>query len=308
MPANQLALVFAVTLASLEAVLYLIYLAVGRLLDNSDMVHSAKGSLATLFVLFAVAMVFASGAFDLFTGVFGISAVQQSALNAMQEIYNKVTEWVGIYIALNAIVSAIVETKKVAIVTAVLDPIDRFLDALAPLLIYALVFMQFVQAFLEFSLKAFPLVSTAGAVLLVPKFTRAVGAGLLSFALTFYIIFPGSLALLYHIHAHDYAQDINQISSLQSDVQSRSSSFLGAVLSATPMGLAYNLLNLLKSIPHLIASALKHIILDTILVPIVAFLLSMMNMAFLYRLLSMENLQDRISTALFTMTFFRRWG
>lgn len=309
MPASQLALVFAVVLAGVEGVLYLLYLGAGRLLDSSDMVHSAKSSLATLCVLSALALIFASGAFDLFLQVFGISGVQQQALSAMQGIYDRVVEWIGKYIAVNAVVSAVVESGKILIVTAVLDPIDRFLDALAPLLIYALVFMQFVHAFLEFSLKGFPLLSTCGAVLIVPKFTRAVGAGLLSFALTFYIIFPGSLALLYHVHSHDYAQDISQLESIERQANSQSSSLLtGSAQGSVVWSLKANLLGIFGRIPDMIASALKHIILDTILLPVVSFLLSMMNMAFLYRMLSMENLQDRISTALFTMTFFRRFG
>ncbi len=299
--ATELALL-VVIIASIEMIIYLMQYILGRFFSEEWAV-SAKDNLIALGVLFAVALLIISPVFQTILNVFQISSLQSSALNKLDEIRTSATEAFVILSAINAFVSS-VKTIQVGVmvlkwsILMFLDPLDRILDATVPFFTYLIIYANFLYKLMEFFINHFTFITALGAVLLVPKILRSVGASLISFSIAMAVVFPAIMYSLYYVHQHDYARDIQNLENQKSQLESGLNSIINTIIAGLQS--YHNPFSAFKAVIDRIAGSLLELagsfVLDIFIIPTVSFIISLMFSLWLYRLLNMENLEDRIAT------------
>ncbi len=299
--AAELALL-VIIIASIEMIIYLMQHILGRFFSEEWAV-SAKDNLIALGVLFAVALLIISPVFQTILNVFQITSLQSGALNKLDEIRTSAGEWFTLLIIINGLVSFLKTIEVGAVVLKgnifmVLDPLDRILDTTIPFFTYLMIFANFLYKLMEFFVNHFHALTALGAVLLVPKITRPVGASLISFSVAMAVVFPALLYGFYYIHNYDYSQNIQQLESYKDQLKNEGDSMLSRIISGiksifNPFGIFKPIVD---AIIDLILEAAGNFTMDMFVFPVVSFIISIMFSLWLYRLLNMENLEDRIAT------------
>lgn len=316
------AVTFVVVLASLELVAYLCLLAIGRLF-STELEVKAKDSLATLAVLTGVALFFASGAAEHALDALHLFYFAERGEDSLESTYMKGMSLYTISMAINALVSVAKTIKGGAGVSfgviaeaevqvgAFLDPFDRMLDALLPFFTYVMLFSQLVLILLKYTLEHFSTFMAVGAVLLVPKIIRPVGAMLIAFAIAFALIMPSLVYLFHNLHDYDYDAAIQELEQKQSALESAVSGIAGLLKNIKSFLLTGDIVNpfaaLVKALFAAIFTVFKHLLLDLLIIPVLSFLLALTAMVHIARLLNSETLEVAIAHTLSGAARFSRF-
>jgi hypothetical protein len=316
------AITFVVVLASLELVAYLCLLAIGRLF-STELEVKARDSLATLAVLTGVALFFASGAAEHALDALHLFYFAERGEDSLESTYMKGVALYTISMAINALVSVAKTIKGGAGVSfgviaeaevqvgAFLDPFDRMLDALLPFFTYVMLFSQLVLILLKYTLEHFSAFMAVGAVLLVPKIIRPVGAMLIAFAIAFALIMPSLVYLFHNLHSYDYDAAIQELEQKQSALEGAVSSIVGFLKDIKSFLSSGDVVNpftaLVKALFAAIFNIFKHLLLDLLIIPVLSFLLALTAMVHIARLLNSEALDNMIVRTLGGAARFSRF-
>ncbi len=302
MPTAAELVLLVIIIASIEMIIYLMQYILGRYFSE-EWVINAKDNLIALGVLFIVALLIISPVFQMILNVFQIAYLQAGALDRLNEIRISAGEWFAGLLVINAVVSFLKNIEaSIGIASGkpfmFLDPLDRILDTTIPFFTYLMIFANFLYKLMEFFVNHFHVLTALGALVLVPKITRPVGASLISFSVAMAVVFPALLYGFYYIHSYDYSQSIQELESYKNQLQRESDSLLSKIISGAVNIMFFGVFApVIDNIINHVLEYFGNIAMDLFVFPVVSFIISLMFSLWMYRLLNMENLEDRIATA-----------